>query len=61
MPNDAKPGDGLGRVEEVAARDDQVRLKADDRLDVDGRVTGDIRERDGLGRIVIEVRGGHDA
>ena len=42
--------DRLGRVEVVAAGDDEVGPEADDLLDVDGAELGDVRDRGrGLG------------
>ena len=57
----AELGDGVGRVEGVAAGDDEVGLEADDLLDVDRGEAGDVREGDGFGRVVVEVGRGDDA
>ena len=51
----AQPGDRVGRVEAVAAGDDEVGLEADDLLDVDRVELRDVRDGGRLGRIDDEV------
>ena len=51
----AELGDRVGRVEAVAAGDDEVGLEADDLLDVDRVELRDVGQIDGFGRVVVEV------